>query len=237
MSLALLEKHRTSPLTSSEACAYNACRDELNKKCENIMTPDIIRHSLNIAPVMGYGYVGSRLYGLVDSKSDTDLAIITSGKAKATQKVMDDMDYRIYSIDVFLNRLQNTRMSETDLLMSGTMTMLDPTYNAYLNAFRVNSLEYIRQCEQHIHVAFKIVTPDIMTNHFQYKSLKSAVRCAILERKMEEQRGGFNPVFAEADKETYWNLVEEFSARIQNGEKGASLASRLHGKTRAIQFA
>lgn len=192
------------------------------------MVNEIIAHPLNIAEVMAYGYVGSRLYGLVTSESDTDLALITCGKAKSTQKVMDDMDYRIYSLESFIQRLNDTRLSETDLLMSGTLTMLNPAYSAYLNSFRVNSLEYISQSEKQINAQFMRIGPQIMENPAQYKSLKAAVRCGILSWRMAEQRGGFNPVFNAGDKETYWGIMESFTSRIQNGETARTLIPSLH---------
>lgn len=196
------------------------------------MEHEIIAHPLNIAEVMAYGYVGSRLYGLVTEKSDTDLAIITVGKAKATHKVMDDMDYRIYSIESFIQRLNDTRLSETDLLMSGTMTMLNPAYSAYLNSFRVNSLKYIGQSEKQINAQLKRVSPQIMENPAQYKSLKAAVRCGILGWRMTEQRGGFNPIFNAGDKETYWGIMDSFTSRIQNGETARTLIPLLHSLCR-----
>ncbi|MBC9705979.1 MAG: hypothetical protein H9W81_13605 [Enterococcus sp.] len=199
---------------------------------------EVIKHPLNIAEVVAYGYVGSRLYGLITDESDTDLALITRGKAKSTQKVIDDMDYRIYSLDSFAHRLQDTRMSETDLLLSGAMTILDPAYEAYFHAFRVNSLKYVQQCEAHISFALRQVTPAVLENHVQYKALKSAVRCAMLEAKMVAHRDGFNPVFSENEQDTYWELMKSFTSRIQNGESAVSLAAGLHGicyKNRGIR--
>lgn len=216
-------------LTSAVGCAYNDSREDYYKECErNPMENEIIAHPLNIAEVMAYGYVGSRLYGLVTNESDTDLALITHGKAKSAQKVMDNMDYRIYSIHSFIQRLNATRLSETDLLMSGTMTMLDPMYKSYLNSFRVNSLEYIKQSEQLIHSQIRNVSPSIMEDMLQYKSLKAAVRCGMLSWKMIEQRGGFNPVFSDKEKAQYWEIMETLTVRVQNGETSRSLTPSLH---------
>lgn len=187
-----------------------------------------IVHPLNMGDVLAYGYVGSRLYGLVDDQSDIDLAVIGLAGTPTTHVLRDNMDYRLYSLNSFLERLNDTRLSETDLLMSGTLVFENTGYEPYFKAFRVNANKYMAGCEKIVGAAFKVVSPNLTENYREYKLLKNAIRSGILGNRMDKYRNHFNPVFTESQKEIYWNLVEEYTERFRRGENRYKMLHHLN---------
>lgn len=193
-----------------------------------------VTEALGVKELQAYGYAGSQLYGLNTEESDIDLAVISEGKGKDKQKIIGEMDFRVYPIDKMMNRLWVTSVPETDLLFSRSLTHLTKTHEELLEGFRLNSLKYY---DNSISVAINHmprVTPDLKNIRREYKALKASARSILLANKMLSQREDFNPVFTDQEKEHYWDLMERYTDRAAKGEDWESLFNGIHSEAKAL---
>lgn len=196
----------------------------------NELTLDLgkITDALGVKELQAYGYAGSQLYGLNTEASDVDLAVISEGKGRDKQKIIGEMDFRVYPIDKMMNRLWETSIPETDLLFSKTLNHLTKSHEELLNGFRLNSLKYYDNSVSTAINHMKRISPQIKEVRREYKSLKASTRSILLAHKMLTQREDFNPVFTEDEKSHYWSLMESNTDRFAKGDDWESVFEGIH---------
>lgn len=194
-----------------------------------------LAEDLNIKELFAYGHAGSHLYGLNTPESDMDLALITSGKGRDKQRILGDLDFRIYPIDQMLKRLWSTAIPETDLIFSRTLTFNDNRYDSLLNGFRLNSNSYFKNSDTLALTHMSRINATILEDRRQYKALKASTRSIMLAWKAIDQGARFNPIFTESEKAFYWMTMENLTTRAQNGDDWKSLYDDLHLSTKKFR--
>lgn len=192
------------------------------------MSIEAIAKQLNIGEIHGYAYAGSQLYGLSTDKSDTDLALIVDGKGKDKQRMIGDMDFRVYPAVKMFERLKNCSVPEVDLIFSQTVNFTDDRYAPGLEGFRFQSWKYFDNSDALAIKHMPIINEKISEERRQYKSLKAATRSIFLGWKALEQGANFNPVFNERDRDLYWKMMEKNVKRAENGEHWEDLRGSIH---------
>lgn len=192
------------------------------------MSIEAIAQQLNIGEIHGYAYAGSQLYGLSTDASDTDLALIVDGKGKDKQRMIGDMDFRVYPAVKMFERLRNCSVPEVDLIFSQTVNFTDERYAPGLEGFRFQSWKYFDNSDALAIKHMPIINDKISEERRQYKSLKAATRSIFLAWKSLEQGANFNPVFNERDRDLYWGMMEKNVKRAENGEHWEDLHQSIH---------
>lgn len=192
------------------------------------MSIEAIAQQLNIGPIHGYAYAGSQLYGLNTDKSDTDLALIIDGKGRDKQRMIGDMDFRVYPAVKMFERLRNCSVPEVDLMFSQTVNFTDDRYASGLEGFRFQSWKYFDNSDALAIKHMGIINENISEERRQYKSLKASTRSIFLAWKALEQGADFNPVFNERDKELYWSMMDKNVKRAENGDHWEDIRESIH---------
>lgn len=193
-----------------------------------------LKDEFGIKELQAYGFAGSQLYGLNTESSDTDLAVISEGKGRDQQKIVGDMDFRIYPIDKMMNRLWKSSVPETDLLFSRTLNHLTHTHEDLLKNFRLNSLKYYDNSVGLAMTHLPRITADIKTERRQYKALKASARSILLAHKMLKQREDFNPVFTDLEKQHYWDLMDRMTERFTKGDDWNDIYLNIHAEGKSL---
>lgn len=229
------------PSESSKANAETLKRFGVDSNTErtivlNGLTLDLMKvtQELKVKELQAYGYAGSQLYGLNTGASDIDLAVIAEGKGKDKQKIIGEMDFRVYPIDKMMNRLWSTSVPETDLLFSRTLTHLTKTHEELLEGFRLNSLKYYDNSVSIAVTHMPRITDSIRDERREYKALKASTRSILLAHKMLKQREDFNPIFNQDEKDHYWNLMESMTDRMAKGEHWESVFDKIHDEAKTL---
>lgn len=196
------------------------------------MSIEAISEQLNIGPIHGYAYAGSQLYGLSTENSDTDLALIIDGKGKDKQRMIGDMDFRVYPAVKMFERLRQCSVPEVDLIFSQTITFTDDRYANGLEGFRFQSWKYFDNSDALAIKHMRIIDENISKERRQYKSLKASTRSIFLGWKSLEQGANFNPVFSERDRDLYWKMMEENVKKAEDGEDWQSIRDSIHKESK-----
>lgn len=154
---------------------------------------------------IAFGPVGSRLHGLETKDSDYDYLVIVTGKDKRPQRFLDEFDLQFVSLSSLLERAQfRPSFTETCLLSSGKMIVVDPSFAPILSSIRIGYLSAYNVLSR-----FTEFTQERLEKHLDrnevdkaYKSLRVIIRNEILLEKLLVEPT-FSPVFTPEEKVTY----------------------------------
>lgn len=185
---------------------------------------------LKMEPIIAWAEAGSKLYNLSTPTSDTDIFIITEGKAlKGKQNISGEIDLRLTPFEAYYQQIRREAISEIDLLMSNTLEYTENTpYKNILEDFRPNPYWYYSNSNTLALKFMPKMNAEIRETRAQYKSLKTSLRAIILGHRMLEQRLEFTPQFTTEQAEIYWKSLEEFTERFSNGENWENIHESIH---------
>lgn len=194
-----------------------------------------ITKNYTMGKIIAWTYSGSTLYNLATEQSDTDIAIITEGRGKDRQHINGEIDLRITPIEMFMKRLWDTSIPETDLLMSRAFDFTDSSYRHMLESFRPNAYQYFYNSEALAMKFLPKITPEIGNIRREYKMLKACTRSIMLAWKMLDQGENFDPRFDQREQNEYWSMIEYFQNRFQNGDDWKNILNDMHYRSKSFR--
>ena len=170
------------------------------------------KHHKNLLPVMegnlvGYGLLGSSVYGLHHSDSDRDVLIITdTSENRDFNHVFSNegVDVRITSIFNMAHQLLEGIPSEVDLHASGLLTIRNP-YKSYYNAIRFNQWRYLDRIYRHARSDVGKAFSNKKSSNRAAKSLKTALRSFVMSHRYRNEHHSLpRTLFTNAERENFY---------------------------------
>jgi hypothetical protein len=170
------------------------------------------KHHKSLLPVMegnivGYGLLGSSVYGLHHPDSDRDVLIITDApKNRDFNHVFSNegVDVRITSIFNLAHQLLEGIPSEVDLHASGLLTIRNP-YKSYYNAIRFNQWRYLDRIHRHARSDVSKAFSNKKSSDRVAKSLKTALRGFVMSHRYRNEHHSLpRTLFTNAERENFY---------------------------------
>lgn len=215
------EKPSIPLVTQAEAIeGINRLREnslaQMRKKYSNLSEEELHEYLPQVLKneVLGYGLLGSSVFGLETPESDRDILVITDGKGSSVHKVFDDgLDIQVMSRDNVYESIVKSQPNLIDTIKSDSF-QVEEKYKPFYDNLRFNSIAYQGRINDHGISDLLNARKDFPKPEFERrakKALKTSVRNFYMMDRMQrdmlmtttftaEEREHFYETFTKAEK-------------------------------------